>query len=96
MTPTACCDFHDDPREIAEHIARQREEYERMSLENPAPDGWKIVPFGDPIPFEHRILDCMAYNGPEWHRPNLGRSTMHPLWATRAGWMGLFAARDSS
>lgn len=92
ITPPACCDYC-PPDKKAAHIERQRAEYTEYTAKYPPPEGWRVIPFGADIPNGHIVLDCMALYGPRWLDRPRNRSTVTPIWAKRAGWMGLFAEK---
>lgn len=90
---TCCCDFHDDPEEIKQHLLRMQREYGRAENgeEIVPPEGWKILPFREEVPSAHR-----EFIGSRWAAPRLGRSTMTPIWAKRAGNVLAFAVPEGA
>lgn len=89
---TVCCDFHDDPAEIAEHNKRWELQYgkdEAGVLIQPPP-GWKILPFKTVIPNgPHR-----EYTANRWQPERSGLSTMTPIYARPAGKVFAYAVKD--
>lgn len=87
-----CCDFCDTEADVAAHMARLRAEYESAAARVPLPAGWKLVPFGDPVPHAHRAY---CQHNKFWLPARRQRSTMTPMFARPHGWDLLYATPTS-
>jgi hypothetical protein len=89
---SVCCDFHDDPKDIQEHLAEIQKQYGFTKDGKPiiAPKGWKILPFREIVPEVHREYDKFA----GWCFPRRCCGTMTPIYATVSGWVLAFAVPE--
>lgn len=82
---TFCCDFHDEPEDMAAHLAKWEAAYgKHVDGVTPiaAPPGWRILPFLEYLPNSlHREFN--SYSG--WLMPRKGISTMSPMFARPSG-----------
>ena len=89
-----CCDFHDEPIEIAAHLKQWEAQYGRTSAGQVilAPPGWRILPFRTVIPNgPHR-----EYSEPTgWLQPRAGCSTMTPIFTRPTTYIRAYAVPDS-
>lgn len=89
---SVCCDFHDDPKDIQEHLAKIQKQYGFTKEGDPiiAPKGWKILPFREIVPQVHREYDKLA----GWCSPRQCRSTMTPIFASISGYVLAYAVPE--
>ena len=83
-----CCDFCDTELDCRAHTAAMRAEYEEYARSIKPPPGWVILPFGSPVPQQHRAWDGYLR---KWLPARTCRSTMTPITSRRCGHTRLWA-----
>lgn len=77
-----CCDFHDDPEDIKNHLTRWEAQYGKLESGETItpPDGWEIIPYREVINGKHREF-IVSGTWARWGMVRSGPSTMTPIFA---------------
>ncbi len=85
-----CCDFHDHPDQIQQHLEKMKAEYGVTSAGEfiTPPDGWVLIPYRAIIRGTHREY----IDGIGWAAPRREPGTITPIFAKPVGKIRVFAA----